>query len=52
MANVVYEYEGRFSWFVEEEPLGGFALFMNYNFQYEFTNLDAAKNWIDECESE
>ena len=52
MANIVYEFEGSNSWFVEEEPLGGFALFMNNNFQYEFTNLDAAKNWIEECESE
>lgn len=50
LGKVVYEYNGYNNWFVIEEPLGGFVLFMNNSYQNDFTNLEAAQNWIEECE--
>lgn len=52
MGKVVYEYKGYNNWFVIEEPLGGFVLFMNHSYQNDFTNLEAAQAWIEECECE
>ncbi|WHP06861.1 hypothetical protein QLH32_05155 [Acinetobacter corruptisaponis] len=51
MGEILYEqFNGFGYWFVTHGKFNQFDLFLNYEFQYGFMDLDDAKKWIEESD--